>query len=89
MSEEKATLLEFPCDFPIKIFGLNQPGLETKVLDIVRDHAPEITEDALSSRLSGGGKYIAVTVNVQAQSQVQLDAIYRDLTSSPDVMMAL
>ena len=89
MSEEQATLLEFPCEFPVKVFGLNQPGLTASVLEIARRHAPEIAENALSSKLSGGGKYMAVTVTIQAQSKAQLEAIYRDLTSCPDITMAL
>jgi putative lipoic acid-binding regulatory protein len=30
-----------------------------------------------------------VTVVIEATSQAQLDAIYQDLTDSPDVLMAL
>jgi putative lipoic acid-binding regulatory protein len=89
MSEEKPPLLEFPCNFPIKLFGLNQAGLETLILAIVRSHVPDITADALSSRLSKGGKYTAVTITVCAQSQSQLDAIYRDLTACVEIVMAL
>ena len=87
MSEKKPSLLEFPCDFPIKAFGYSQEGLETLVLSLVRNHVPDIAEDAVSSRLSRGGKYIAVTVNVIAESQAQLDAIYQELTACPEIMM--
>ncbi|MFZ1623893.1 MAG: DUF493 domain-containing protein, partial [Gammaproteobacteria bacterium] len=34
MSEE--TLLEFPCAFPLKVMGLNQPAFEQYVVEIVR-----------------------------------------------------
>ncbi len=87
MSEKKPSLLEFPCDFPIKVFGYSQEGLATLVLSLVRNHVPGLAEDAVSSRLSGGGKYIAVTVNVIAQSQAQLDAIYQELTACPAIIM--
>ncbi len=89
MSEPKPTLLEFPCEFPIKVFGLNQANLEALVLAMVSRHAPGLTADALSSRQSGAGKYTAVTITVQAQSQAQLDAIYQELTDSPEIIMAL
>lgn len=89
MSEPKPSLLEFPCDFPIKVFGLNRTGLEAMVLDLVRRHAPDIMEEAMSSRTSGGGKYTSLTITVGAQSQTQLDAIYRELTACADVIMAL
>ena len=89
MSEPRATLLAFPCEFPVKIFGLNSEGWEQRMLDIVRRHAPELAADAAASRTSGGGKYLALTVTLQAQSQAQLDAIYVDLSASPEVVMAL
>jgi putative lipoic acid-binding regulatory protein len=89
MSEPAASLLVFPCDFPIKVFGLNQDDLEPLVMGLVRRHAPDIAEDRVSTRNSVGGKYAAVTVTVTAQSQAQLDAIYQELTACPTIIMAL
>jgi putative lipoic acid-binding regulatory protein len=89
MTEATPSLLEFPCDFPIKVFGQTGEGFGELVLSIVRRHIPETDSTALTSRPSKGGKYTAVTVTVRAQSQEQLDAIYRELTSSPQVVMAL
>lgn len=87
MSEE--TLLEFPCQFPIKAMGKSNVELELLVIEIVRRHAPNLSENAVKSRPSKDGNYIAVTVVVEATSKQQLDAIYRDLTSHPHVLMAL
>jgi uncharacterized protein len=90
MSEqERTTLLEFPCDFPIKVFGLSGDGFLEQVAVLVRRHAPGLGEGALTSRQSGGGKYTAVTVTVRAQSKAQLDAIYRELTACPGVVTVL
>jgi putative lipoic acid-binding regulatory protein len=83
------TLLEFPCEFPIKAFGHADPGLAHHVLEIIRRHAPETGEERLSLRSSKTGKYDAVTVTITAQSKAQLDAIYLDLTASSIVIMAL
>jgi hypothetical protein len=82
-------LLEFPCDFPVKAFALSSDGLEGRVAALVRAHAPDLALDAVSSRASGGGKYTAVTVAVRAQSQAQLEAIYRDLSACPEIVMVL
>lgn len=87
MSEE--TLLEFPCQFPIKAMGKSNVELELLVIEIVRRHAPNLSENAVKSRPSKDGNYISVTVVVEATSKQQLDAIYRDLTSHPHVLMAL
>ena len=83
------TLLEFPCEFPIKAFGHADPGLADHVLEIIRRHAPETTMERLSLRSSKTGKYDAVTVTITAHSKGQLDAIYLDLTASTTVIMAL
>lgn len=90
MSQQpQETLLEFPCEFPIKVFGKAGGDLKSIVLEIVRLHAPEVNEDNISTRQSQGGKYDALTVTINAQSKSQLDAIYQELTASPQVMMAL
>lgn len=89
MTEPAPPLLEFPCDFPVKAIGSSHEGLQQEVLDIIRRHAPEVDEGAVTCRQSGGGKYTAVTVTVQAQSKAQLDAIYQDLTASPAIAMVL
>lgn len=83
------TLFEFPCEFPVKAFGLAGPELAETVLAIVHRHAPEVGPGDLSLRPSGKGRYEAVTVTITARSKEQLDAIYHDLTASPMILMAL
>ena len=82
-------LLRFPCDFPVKVMGRATPGFAARVADVVRRHAPDLREDAVSVRDSSAGRYVAVTVVVRARSREQLDAIYRDLTACPDALMCL
>jgi len=82
-------IMEFPCEFPIKAMGLASETLHRVVLDIVQRHAPETSEHALKSRPSSNGKYISVTVTINAESRAQLDAIYLDLTACEQVLMAL
>lgn len=89
MSNDSESPLEFPCDFPIKAMGLAIHNLEVVVWEIVREHAPDTTEDAFSSRSSANGKYVSITVVVNAQSREQLDAIYQALTDHEHVIMAL
>jgi putative lipoic acid-binding regulatory protein len=89
VSESTGSLLQFPCDFPVKVFGNAEADFAEAVLAMVRKHAPGTAERAVSVRPSSGGKYSAVTVVVRAESQMQLDEIYRELTGSPRVKMAL
>ena len=88
MSEEE-TLLEFPCQFPIKAMGKNTLDFDSIVVAIVRQHVGDINEGAVKTRLSKGDKYLSVTVTIEASSKKQLDAIYQGLTDCPDVLMAL
>jgi len=83
------TLLEFPCDFVLKVMGRNGPEFENAVLAIVRRHVADLGEGAVSTRPSRGGNYCALTVAFRAGSLEQLDALYRDLTACPHVVMAL
>ena len=83
------TLLQFPCKFPIKAMGLNSHDFDTRVVEIVRRHSPDIPEGAVNSRISKSAKYISVTVTITAQSKAQVDAIYLDLTEAKEVVMAL
>jgi putative lipoic acid-binding regulatory protein len=87
MSDE--SLLEFPCRFPIKAMGLAAPDFDALVVQIVRRHAPDIGEGAVTSRLSRSNKYLAVTVVIEASSKAQLDSIYQELTAHERVIMAL
>lgn len=87
MSEE--TLLEFPCAFPLKVMGLNQPAFEQYVVEIVRTHAGSAAISKVNTRPSRNGRYLAVTVNFTATSKPQLDDIYRALSSSEQVLFLL
>lgn len=87
MSEE--TLLEFPCQFPIKAMGKSDLELDLLIIEIVRRHVDDVNADAVTTRPSKDGNYIAVTVIIEASSKQQLDAIYQDLTDHPHVLMAL
>ena len=87
MTEE--TLFEFPCQFPIKAMGKADVELDLIVIEIVRRHAPDLAENAMTSRPSKDGNFMAITVIIEASSKKQLDAIYQELTDHPHVLMAL
>lgn len=87
MAEE--TLLEFPCDFPVKIIGVNQAGYAQEILEVVLRHAPDFDPGAMEMRPSGKGNYLSLTCSVRATSKAQLDALYRALTAHPLVKVVL
>ena len=89
MQTPEQTAFEFPCEFPIKAMGHAADDFDLVVMSIVRRHAPAVGEGAVTSRASANGKYLAVTVTIEATSRAQLDAIYQDLVASERVLMAL
>lgn len=88
MADERSTLT-FPCHFPIKAMGLSAPDFEALVYGLVREHVPYLGEGAVQSRLSSGGKWLAVTVTFEARSRQQLDAIYQALSTHERITMVL
>jgi len=88
-NSENKPLLEFPCEFPIKVMGKTHADFTACVVDIFVRHVVDFTDDQLKTRPSGKGNYSAITVTIQAQSQDQLDNIYRELSSHELVLMAL
>lgn len=86
---EKESLLEFPCDFPIKIMGKAHQDLHQAVKDILAEHAPDFNSDDIVINESKDGNYHALTAKIHAQSKAQLDAIYHALTAHDLVLMAL
>ncbi|OGT76727.1 MAG: transcriptional regulator [Gammaproteobacteria bacterium RIFCSPLOWO2_02_FULL_47_50] len=83
------SLIEFPCEFPIKAMGRADDDFDALVVSIIRRHSPEFTDATVRKRLSRGGKYVSVTVTIQAQSQEQLDKLYMELNTNEQVLMAL
>jgi len=89
VADTNATLLEFPCDFPIKIMGASREGYAQAVLEIVLRHAPDFDAKSMEMRTSSKGGYLSLTCTVRATSKAQLDALYRELTAHPLVKVVL
>jgi len=87
MSDE--SLLEFPCAFPIKMMGRDTPGFRQTVRELVEKHTGPLDDAAIQNALSKNGRFVSVTITVSAESQQQLDDIYRDVSAHDDVLMAL
>ena len=83
------SLIEFPCDFPIKIMGETRDGFAQAVLDVVARHAPGFDAATMEMRSSRGGKYLSLTCTIRAVSKGQLDALYMELTAHPFVKIVL
>ena len=87
MSED--SLLQFPCDFPIKVMGQRQDGFAQAVLEVVLRHAPDFDAAGMEMRPSAQGNYMSLTCTIRAVSREQLDALYHELSGHPLVKVVL
>ena len=86
---DRQTLIEFPCDFPLKIMGARVDDFAQTIACVVMKHAPEFDAAMMAMRPSRAGNYLALTCTVRATSQAQLDALYRELSAHPMVKVVL
>jgi uncharacterized protein len=83
------SLIEYPSRFPIKIMGANVDGFVNAVVSITRRFDESFDAATVELRPSKGGKYLGVTVTINATSRAQLDELYRTLSSHPMVKVVL
>ena len=83
------SLVEYPCEFPLKIFGLQQAGFAQAVLEVVNKHDPGYIASSMEMRASKNARYVSLTCTVRATSREQLDALYQDLCDHPLIVMVL
>ncbi len=87
---EQTTLIEFPCNFPIKVMGVQHPEFQSRILACIQEHAPATGEEHISIRPSSKGNYLGATVQlIDIQNQEQLDSVYRALTGHELVKVVL
>ncbi|PKO63565.1 MAG: hypothetical protein CVU22_27310 [Betaproteobacteria bacterium HGW-Betaproteobacteria-16] len=86
---EQETLVEFPCDFPIKVMGETRDEFAQTIIDVIRIHDSDFDATKVEMRASSAGKYLSLTCTVYVTSKPQLDDIYRALTAHPMVKFVL
>ncbi len=83
------SLIDYPCDFPIKVMGKSQPGFAQAVTEVVLRHDPTFQVSSMEMRSSKAARYLSLTCTVRAISRQQLDALYQELCDHPMVEMVL
>ncbi len=89
MTPTAESLIEYPCDFPIKVMGLKQEGFMQAMCFVARQFDPQWQESSLEIRGSKAGKYQGLTLTVRVNNREQLDELYRTLSSHPMVKVVL
>ena len=89
MTTDDAQGFQFPCEYQIKAMGVDDGSFHEVVIEIIRRHCDKVNEDSVRTRPSSAGRYISVSIVIEASSREQLDAIYDDLTAHDKVLMRL
>ena len=87
--EIEESLIDFPCNFPVKVMGAALPEFHTVIADIAAKHDSQFNNDETKQNISKTGKYVSLTLNIHAVDKPQLDALYLELTNNELVLWAL
>jgi len=87
--DNRETIIEYPCEFPVKAMGKADPDFVLRVVELVRLHVPELDDSCVRTSASRRGSYVSVTVTFTAVSQRQVDDVYLALNGDPQVLMTL
>jgi putative lipoic acid-binding regulatory protein len=85
----EASLISYPCHFPIKVLGRNVDEFIPAITHIVKRFDPGFDDSTIKMRQSKEGNYMGVTVTITATSRDQLDEVYRSLSTHPLVKWVL
>lgn len=89
VSDPSVPRIEFPCRYPVKVMGENHSDFAALVVAVGQRHAPELDVDAVSERPSRNGRWLAVTLVIEARSEEQLQALHEDLKATGRVTLVL
>lgn len=86
---KEESLIQFPCDFTLKIMGKTEGDFEKCAIDIIKKHFPKTDDDKIQKRFSKDNHYLSLSITVYAHSKMQLDAVYQELSSTKEILMVL
>jgi putative lipoic acid-binding regulatory protein len=89
MNPSSESVLQFPCDFPIKVMGKSHPEFQQVIVEVIRQFDAGFDGTRVETRPSSAGNYTGLTVTVRATGRAQLDDIYRALSGHPMVKVVL
>ena len=87
MSDSPESLLKFPTDVPVKVFGRNDKKFRDLAAKIARTHYGDA--HTIVEHLSKKGNYLSLTITVHAESRAQIDAMYSDLVARDEIIMVI
>ena len=89
MVEQEPPKIEFPCSYPIKVLGRSDDRLHPLVLEIFERHAPGFDTTTLRIKSSSGGRFVSMTITIEATGVTQLESLHEDLMATGLVSMVI
>ena len=83
------SLLEFPCEYPLKVMGAADERFQARAFEIVSRHVPDLDATRVETRASRQGHYVSYTFRFTATSRRQLDDLYAELGQCDEVRAVL
>lgn len=88
-NDSRETIMEFPCEFPIKMMGRDREDFHVAARSIVERHSGKLADEAVRQSMSRNANFVSLTITISASSQEQLDRIYEELTAHEEILVAL
>ncbi len=88
MVSQKPEIL-YPCDFTLKIIGINRENFVDDIASIIQEFSPEVNKESFSYKKSKGNNYLSVTVTLYVLSKGCIERLYVRLKEHPDIQMVL
>lgn len=85
----KAPAIEFPCDYPIKVFGKEHGLFRETVLAVVGRYDADFCRDRVQEKKSAKGTYVSITIWITATGELQIKGLFEDLKATGLVTMVL
>jgi uncharacterized protein len=89
MSDSEKTPSIYPCVFPVKIVGECCDEFETSVLAVMKNYADDLSSEKISRKLSQGGKYLSLTINIIAKDREYVEKLYKELNALDKVITVI
>ena len=89
MSQPEPPKIEFPCEYPIKVLGVNTDNFEAVIIEVFHRHAPGFDTASVLIKMSSKGTFNSLNITITATGPEQLDALHQDLLATGLVKMVI
>lgn len=86
---DREKLLDFPCDFPLKVMGRDEAVMRAALIEILQSHVPDSSANDMTCRRSSKGRFVALSIHIRAERLDQLEQVYNALSDSEAFVMSL